>query len=100
MEDELHGHQTLLKLVLFKGIILIDLIQASIFRNLPSTHVFTPTEHVAYFDFAVGTSAFMTCCEMFNLLRPFHLVIRPFTLQSGTIRRRAQALRWQKRSSM
>jgi hypothetical protein len=43
---------------------LIDLIQAFIFRILASTHVFTPTEHVAYFDFAVGTPAFMTCCEM------------------------------------
>ena len=65
MKEELKGHLALLKLVTFKGIIFIDLIQASIFRILASTHAFTPTEYVTYFDFSVGTPAFMTCCEMF-----------------------------------
>ena len=65
MKDELKGHHALLKLVMFKGVIFIDLVQASLFRILASTHAFTPTEHVTYFDFALGTPAFMTCCEMF-----------------------------------
>jgi hypothetical protein len=65
MKDELKGHNALLKLVMFDGIIVIDLIQASLFRILDSTHAFTPTARVIYFDFAVGTPAFMAGCEMF-----------------------------------
>jgi hypothetical protein len=95
MKDELHGHHALLKLVLFKGIILKDLIQASIFRILASTHAIAPVEQAAYFDFAVGTPAFHDVLRNVHLPRPFHLGIWLFTLQRGTTRRRAQALRWQ-----
>ena len=66
MKEELKGHRALLKLVTFKGIIFIDLIQSSLFRILAgSSHAFTPTEYVTYFDFSIGTPAFMACCEMF-----------------------------------
>lgn len=74
MKDDLHGHFTHCSNSSYsRGIILIDLIQAFTFPILASTHVFTPTEHVAYFDFAVGTPAFMTCCEMFifSVLSPY-----------------------------
>jgi hypothetical protein len=65
MKDDLHGHYALLKFVLFKGIILRDLIQAFTFRILASTHVCTPTEHVANLDFTVGTPESVTCCKIF-----------------------------------
>ena len=45
MKDDRHGHHALLKLVLFKGIILIDLSQAFIFHILASTRLHPRSPH-------------------------------------------------------
>lgn len=65
MKNELKGHRSMLKLVAFKTIVFIQLIQDDIFSGLAGRKIFAPTAHVSYFDFSLGTPAFMLCCEMF-----------------------------------
>jgi hypothetical protein len=65
MTHHLKGHRSLFKLWTFKGIVFVQLVQSSIFSGLTKAEVFIPTAHVSYQDFAVGTPAFMLCCEVF-----------------------------------
>jgi hypothetical protein len=62
---------------------LIDLIQALTFRILASTHVFAPTEHVAYYDLAACNPAFMTCCEMLTFSILFIWAFGPSPYKAG-----------------
>jgi len=65
MKHHLKGHQSLFKLLTFKGIVFVELVQSAIFSGLTKAEVFIPTAHISYQDVVVGTPAFMLCCEVF-----------------------------------
>ena len=65
LKQEMHGHHPMAKLVTFKGVVGLVLLQTPIFTGLAQHRVFHPTKYVSIIDFAVGTPSFLVCLEMF-----------------------------------
>ncbi|KAF2238186.1 hypothetical protein EV356DRAFT_508855 [Viridothelium virens] len=73
----MRAHQVLAKLVTFKLIVFIQIIQTVIFPALSQAGVFTPAKTVAIDDWTVGIPAFLTCCEMLIFSVAFLHPFRP-----------------------
>ena len=65
LKKEMVGHHILAKLVTFKGIVAIVLLQTPVFSGLAEHRVFQGTKNVSIFDFAIGTPSFLISVEMF-----------------------------------
>ena len=65
MAPELKQHKVVYKIVSFKGIVGVTLTQAPVFQLFAQHSWFHRTQYVSFFDFVVGTPAFLTCVEMF-----------------------------------
>lgn len=65
LKKQMDGHHVLLKLVTFKGVVGIVLLQTPIFSGLAEHRVFQGTKNVSIVDFAIGTPSFLICVEMF-----------------------------------
>ena len=78
------------KLISFKGVVGITLIQSPIFASLATYGVFIRTIHVATFDFTIGVPALMTCCEMFivSILFVFTFTAKPYLEQKDRLGKR------------
>jgi hypothetical protein len=65
LKPQLKQKGALSKLVCFKLIIAISIIQTPVFAGLLSGGVLKPSIHISYDDWAIGVPAFLSCCEMF-----------------------------------
>ncbi|KAK4548081.1 hypothetical protein LTR36_010801 [Oleoguttula mirabilis] len=65
LSPQLKEHNSMSKLVMFKLVIFIQIVQGPLFSGLVGGGVLTPTKHISYQDWSVGLPAFCTCCEMF-----------------------------------
>ena len=65
LKTELQDHHALAKLITFKGVVAIVLLQNPIFTGLAQHQAFTRTKYLSIVDFSVGIPAFMVCMEMF-----------------------------------
>lgn len=80
LKTELRGHGALSKLVMFKLIVFIQIIQGPIFSGLLGGKVLKASEHISYEDWSVGIPAFCTCCEMFifSIIFLFPFTAKPY----------------------
>lgn len=95
LSPQLKEQNSMSKLVVFKLVVFIQVIQGPLISGLISGGVLTPTKFVSYQDWSVGLSAFCTCCEMFIFsiifLWPFtakpYIYTEPDTEKLGSSRR-------------
>lgn len=80
-KPELKEHGALTKLLAFKIIVGITVVQGLVFSILLSTKTLKPSEHLSYNDLSIGLPAFLTCCEVFifSVIFIFTFSARPYT---------------------
>lgn len=65
LREPLKSRNAIGKLVVFKIMIFISIVQTPVFSGLLQGGVLSPSEHISYQDWSIGVPAFCTCCEMF-----------------------------------
>ena len=65
MKPELQHHHALLKMVCFKGLVILTIIPTTLFTSLANYKVFFPTTHISFLDFEVGIPDLIACFLMF-----------------------------------
>ncbi|MCJ1230868.1 hypothetical protein MMC12_007542 [Toensbergia leucococca] len=85
MRNHLKQHHALSKLVAYKLVVFISLIQNSIFAGLAAGMILKPTRTVSYLDITVATPAFMTCVEMciFSFIFVWSFTAKPYKVTAG-----------------
>lgn len=64
LRSPLREHGAMTKLLMFKLVIAITLIQNALFSAFSSAHTLKATKKISFRDLQTGTPALMTCCEM------------------------------------
>lgn len=79
---ELKPHKVLMKLVVFKLIVLIQVLQQTIISILIAFQVIKPARTISFLDWYTGFSNFLTCCEMFIFSVAFIFPYSPSTYKA------------------